>query len=1199
MMCSVNFLKGATNKSLSFQVRDFQARLWLLIEFLKKKSYNLRHIKLPQENFDDYKNDCKYAKEKVAEKEVEDSQPGIILDGSSYALKYILTDEYKINKDLHWFRNFFNFFKKNKNDDLQEVPNCDFSIPFQRLQENEQNEFLHYTMNSFPFLTEIQKKDIMNCREEIFHASQVNYKKKEYLITPLISKYIGRTARVNTDISLTLPNYLEQEKKNTDFVLTFFGFSLFGFGARETAEEALPHFIEVLAKAGELIIDLTLPGLMIIGTSTLFGYLWKKKKPDFHAYIKAFHAWNNIEEIKKRAICLQMDERFHLPPNSSYEFLSGWLGVKKVLQQDEFQADLERKLKNIDLDIINKFTRDFPEINEQINSLKERINNIEIKYDRKFEENENDHLRFDSMLMNQEKEIAELRKSTIEPAINKNLLTLKSNYVLQKNYDFVQRDIMKEIDFHLQNKDANSVTTIVLCGSAGVGKTQLALQYAYQNRDYYDLIGWLKSEDSLSLKTDFLKLRENLNLQSKGRSEKDVEEVKVKIAKNISKWLLIFDNATSPDSLRSYIPISTAGNILITTRNELWQSSNEKIFHIEEFSQREARDYFISQLKYTNEASKNEDVNNLAEMLDRLPLALGQACAYIRNSSITIKDYIHSFEANPKELLNKGRLNQSVYPETIYCTCMITISALRKKCPTAVYVLKLCSFLAPDDIPLDLIKKAPEFSDSSVQEVFSTDMLLNEAVASLRQYSLLRYQNNRLSIHRLTQLIARDTVDNQGNMLSGLLVFKKGTINKQRNQWIKSILKSLFNLLPDEINKKENREIYDRLLPHITHVTELAGKLNMHDVEIDEESVLLLIKASEYLLYSSDFKKVIEYQNIILETCKRTKDPKSIAKGYINEGDAYQNLGNYPKALDCYSEGLKICETLKDLSGKSKCFRGKGNASHNLCKYIDAIKFQTESMKICKEIGDLHGESSCNINMGVSYYRLGYFEKDITFQKTALKLNSSIKDQRCNSNCYMNLGNAYYGLGKYDEAIAYLQSSLKIYEEIGDLQGKSYCFCNLGAVYHSIGVANNSRDDYDKAIEFEKESLRINREIGDREGETKCYCNLGIIHNSLKEYDDAISYQNLSLEICEKIFDQQGKSNCFCNLGMIYLCRGRINNDRSDYEKAIECQETSLKISRKIHDRQCKIRCYRGLADIYSSLGEVEKSAGFTKRKKI
>jgi hypothetical protein len=145
--------------------------------------------------------------------------------------------------------------------------------------------------------------------------------------------------------------------------------------------------------------------------------------------------------------------------------------------------------------------------------------------------------------------------------------------VPRRNKNFTAReDLLTRLRSALQSHQP-----VALHGLGGVGKTQLAMEYAYRYASEYNLVWWILAETPETLARDFSKISVLLNLPEKdSRNQLEiVEAVKSWLNRN-PKWLLIFDNAKEPSEVGKYIPESTLGDVLITSRNPNWKASQSR-----------------------------------------------------------------------------------------------------------------------------------------------------------------------------------------------------------------------------------------------------------------------------------------------------------------------------------------------------------------------------------------------------------------------------------------------------------------------------------------------------------------------------------------------------------------------------------------------------------------------------------------------
>lgn len=142
----------------------------------------------------------------------------------------------------------------------------------------------------------------------------------------------------------------------------------------------------------------------------------------------------------------------------------------------------------------------------------------------------------------------------------------------QRNPNFTGRDeLLRQLREALGGGESAAITQAIH-GLGGVGKTQLALEYAYRYASEYSLIWWLRSEGPEALNAGFEALGKKLGVvpeESRSEQSEVVEAVRAEL-EHRTGWLLVFDNARKPDEIRPYLPRGSAGHVIVTSRYSSW-----------------------------------------------------------------------------------------------------------------------------------------------------------------------------------------------------------------------------------------------------------------------------------------------------------------------------------------------------------------------------------------------------------------------------------------------------------------------------------------------------------------------------------------------------------------------------------------------------------------------------------------------------
>ncbi|HJQ23982.1 MAG TPA: FxSxx-COOH system tetratricopeptide repeat protein [Blastocatellia bacterium] len=423
-----------------------------------------------------------------------------------------------------------------------------------------------------------------------------------------------------------------------------------------------------------------------------------------------------------------------------------------------------------------------------------------------------------------------------------------------------------------------------ITGLGGVGKTQLALEYAYRHGADYDAVWWVRSEDPLTLASDYSSLAARLGLPEKDATEQQVIVDAVKEWLRLHHgWLLIFDNAEDVKLTRGYIPPGNTGHIIITARNRQWEGSAKPVT-VKSLPVAEAIEFLC---KRTGQP-EDETAKKLAETLGCLPLALEQAAAYIKACGCTLKHYLDLFEKRQDDLMKEGEPSTE-YPATVATTWNLSFQSVEEENPAAAELLRLCAFFAPDAIPLKMLvegaKHLPESLAATVRDAF----LLDKAKMALRKYSLVEVENEKLTIHRLVQAVVRHALNEEA--------FK---------QWTGIAVHIVNAASPIETNDVRTWPIFTPLLPHAAIALSYAEATAF----ASNETSRLLSVVGVYLRTRAEYAqaKRMHERALAIDKAALGPDHPNVAIHLSNLGGVLQDQGDLAGAKVRFERALAIDE---------------------------------------------------------------------------------------------------------------------------------------------------------------------------------------------------------------------------------------------------------------------------------------------------
>ena len=287
-----------------------------------------------------------------------------------------------------------------------------------------------------------------------------------------------------------------------------------------------------------------------------------------------------------------------------------------------------------------------------------------------------------------------------------------------------------------------------LYGIGGVGKTQLAAEYAHRFAASYDLTWWIDAEHEGLIGDQVLSLGLMLGYVPAAAGTDTARATVLAQLRQRNRWLLIFDNAQAPAGVAPWLP-GGGGHVLITSRHRGWDEVATPI-EVDVLTRAES----IQLLERRAPQLTQTDANRLAAELGDLPLAIAQAAGFIADTGTLASQYLALLQTRAGQLLDQSA--PSSYPQSLAAATALIADRLSSHDPAAAELASLCAFLAPEPIPEYLFTGAVGVLPGELAARAADPLAWRQTLANVSRHSLARIDHRGLQMHRLTQAILRD-----------------------------------------------------------------------------------------------------------------------------------------------------------------------------------------------------------------------------------------------------------------------------------------------------------------------------------------------------------------------------------------------------------------------------------------------------------
>ncbi|KAK6356063.1 hypothetical protein TWF718_000437 [Orbilia javanica] len=747
-----------------------------------------------------------------------------------------------------------------------------------------------------------------------------------------------------------------------------------------------------------------------------------------------------------------------------------------------------------------------------------------------------------------------------------------------RNRNFVGRaEKLSQIYEYFSDPTPTDVPRVLaLIGTGGMGKTQIAIEYAYRHHRDYTAVFWVSAASEDNIRASFTEIMQQIVkeqaritwpqsspdyhaigsklglsglIDGKGTISPNAEAVdNIKSAlfswlqlPGNSRWLLIFDNLDDLEtfSVEEYLPNQGSGAILITSRRPECSQSTERV-DLDGLDSKSAVALLLNLAHLTDisEAPKKEAIR-LIEKLGFMPLAISHAGYYIYETKLPLVEYSSYYDkAFMKLQSRKPRFGWDYMNGTAATTWEISFSRVKEEDKEAAMLLLVSSYLNPEEISNDLWE----------------DELANKAeveskIAFLASYSLVKViRSGVFSVNPVVHLWARKRSDQSER-------FK--AVNKAVTILGKASNRGNVSRESDEWEAREER----RLASHLEYLHQCLKPLS-----------------SAFVLEEQGF----ENQNFF---------------DYVHSiASIFSNQGKYDEAMQWYERALSGKEkilgkhhpsTLDTFNDIARVFVNQGKYDEAMQWYERALAGREKTLgkdhpSTLDTVGGIAGVFS---NQGKYDEAMQWYERALAGREKTLG-----KDHPSTLDTVGGIAGVFSNQGKYDEAMQWYERALSGKEKI---LGKHHP--STLDTFNDIARVFVNQGKYDEAMQWYKRALSGKEKIlGKHHPSTlDTFNDIARVFVNQGKYDEAMQWYERALSGKEKILGKHHPStlDTFNDIARVFVNQGKYDEAMQWYERALSGKE---KILGKHHPST--LDTVGGIAGVFSNQGKYDEAMQWYER---
>lgn len=719
---------------------------------------------------------------------------------------------------------------------------------------------------------------------------------------------------------------------------------------------------------------------------------------------------------------------------------------------------------------------------------------------------------------------------------------------------FVNRtDDMGHLDAILapSESEAHEFAVCVVVGTAGVGKTSLAIHWAHRVAHRFpdgQLYANLRGYDPGTPVPAQAVLDEFL--RAMGVPDEAIPttlESRSALFRSIlaeRSVLIVLDNASSASQIRPLMPGTSGSLVLVTSRNRLATliaRDGAYRISIDLLAPEEAVELLHTVIERYRSADSTAELAELAQLCARLPLALRIAAERaISRPLMPLRDLIADLR-DESSLWDALTTEDDDESEAVRAVFSWSYRAMSKQ---ACALFRLLGLHPGPDFSVEAVAA---LADAPVPRV---RRLLDDLVGA---HLLEQPQPDRYQFHDLLRAYAADRARSdeppdvtRAAVRRVALWYLAMAIAAIRVMVLDAVAKLDFAPpadlapVPAFADYAAANTWYLRERANLVAVTRLAAELSMYDIAWQLPAVLRDAYADR-----NQFDDWLTATTIGLDAARQAGERYGEARLLASLGTAHSQRGNRTEGARFHTAALEIYRELGDRIGELRSVNEIALGHLRSHELDDALALFQQANAIAIEMGNPYWISLTLGNIAHAQLELERFDDAIALFNDTLRSCQRLEDRFGEGDALGSLGEAYRLLGRLDEAKPLLEAMVDITRELDNRVWEAHWLVYYGRLQVDLGDPAGALVSYQRAA-------TLQRRIGHRVREAEALDATGTAYRVIDRAVDAVNFHRMAVAILRELDERWQLALALDNLATTLEDIGATDEARQRWAEARE-----------------------------------------------